>query len=93
MARLARRNETTCSCLAYKFPHREGGGECGRLAQEREDDHGECGSCGGSGGGGDAALRCYSCSGSGSRYGYGRSVRSDDYDDEPYYDDPRADYF
>lgn len=75
-----------CTCDAYSFPHRDGGGDCPgayEIQREQEEADAECHSCGGSGGG-DGYWRCTSCNGSGMSQSYRR--RSSWRDDPDAYD-------
>lgn len=78
-----------CTCDAYDFPHRDGGGDCPgaeEIQREQEEADAECHSCGGSGGG-EGYWRCPSCNGSGMSRSYRRSSWRDDPDAyDRYYD-------
>lgn len=69
-----------CSCDAYRFPHREGGGRCDPEAAREAALC--CGTCGGSGGG-EGYWRCTSCGGTGQRR-MPRYRDSDEYADDEY---------
>lgn len=59
--KLKSQQPVTCRCDAYKFPHRENGGQCIGDAAGSE----ICGQCNGSGEGMHDGSRCGYCKGSG----------------------------